>query len=737
MCDDTGTTIKVIKRDGRVDNFNTKRPMTAVMKAAESVGMKVEEQQYVANVVVGKVIEKIDKDEIPVERIQDIVVEVLMERYPVIGQAYSAYRKQRDRVRQGNSEINKQIESLFMRNNPEIMNENANKDATVISTVRDYIAGIVSKNIALNQILPYDVADAHIRGLIHMHDLDYSPLGSYFNCCLIDLKGMLESGFTMGAAHITEPQSITTAGTIATQIVAQVASNIYGGNTIGDIDIVLAKYVDKSFDKHFHSAYEEFGDGHFEHIKEFTNIHDDEMLKSRYPNIWNFAMKRTVKETYDAMQCYEYQINTLNTSNGQTPFTTVGFGRGTDWAARLIQKSILEVRIAGLGEHHTTAVFPKLVFALEDGVNRNPGDPNYDIKQLALKCASLRMYPDVLNVEDNIKVTGDFKFPMGCRSYLSSWKNEEGEFVTHGRFNCGVVTVNLPRVALDCGGDIGAFWALLKERVELARRGLNVRLARLKRVQAKEAPILYMHGALGIRLQPDDYIYPHFIGNGRATISLGYIGIHETVKHLFGCEVTESEEATVFSHEVLQFLHDSCEQWKKETGLSFGVYGTPSESLCDRFCRLDKNEHGIVEGVTDHEYYTNSYHVDVRHQISPFEKLDFEQQYLQFTSGGNICYTEFPVMIHNLKALETVWDYTHKIGVQYYGTNTPIDKCFECGYNGEFTATDKGFECPKCGNHDSTKCNVTRRVCGYLGSPDARPFNHGKQTETINRVKHM
>ncbi|WCE31255.1 anaerobic ribonucleoside-triphosphate reductase [Vibrio sp. SCSIO 43137] len=594
--------------------------------------------------------------------------------------------------------------------NKELMHSNANKASERIPTQRDMVAGEVSKHLALTQILPKNISEAHRSGDIHYHDLDYAPLFAMFNCMLIDVKGMLERGFSMGGAEIETPKSISTATAITAQIIAQVASHIYGGNTVNRIDEVLAPYVRKSYDKHLQTG--------MVWLK-------DERKASVY------ATKMTEKETYDAFQALEYEINTLHTANGQTPFTTLGFGLGTSWEARLIQESILRVRLAGLGKRKRTAVFPKLVFVVKEGVNRRAGDCNYDIKKLALTCASQRMYPDILNYEKVVEVTGGFKTPMGCRSFLSEVASGEID----GRNNMGVVSLNLPRIALEAEGNAYKFWQLLDDRAALAKEALMTRIKRLEGIKAKVAPILYVEGACGVRLNPEDEVLD-IMRNGRATISLGYIGIEETVKALFpDSDIASSELLQVFAKKIVQVLREHCDNWKKETGFGFGLYSTPSESLCDRFCRLDRERFGIVKGVTDHGYYTNSFHLDVRMKVSPKEKVHFEMDYPTWANGGFISYVEFPNMKNNLKGLEHVWDYTYS-RLPYFGTNTPVDYCGECDHSGEALATPKGFQCPKCGNTNPKTLSVTRRVCGYLGSPNNRPYIEGKQTEVINRVKH-
>ncbi|MBL5826622.1 anaerobic ribonucleoside-triphosphate reductase [Serratia fonticola] len=702
----------VIKRDGCQVSFDEMLIKQAIERAA--LAAEVVDADYCATVARLVAQQMENRPRVDIHEIQQAVENQLMSGpYKQLARTYIEYRHDRDVSRELRGRLNQEIRGLVEQSNVALLNENANKDSKVIPTQRDLLAGIVAKHYAKQHILPRDVVLAHERGEIHYHDLDYSPFFPMFNCMLIDLKGMLTNGFKMGNAEIEPPKSISTATAVTAQIIAQVASHIYGGTTINRIDEILAPFVTESFHKHQQVA-----------------------QQWQIPDVAGYAMTRTEKECYDAFQSLEYEVNTLHTANGQTPFVTFGFGLGTSWESRMIQQSILKNRIAGLGKNRKTAVFPKLVFAIRDGLNHKFGDANYDIKQLALECASKRMYPDILNYDQVVKVTGSFKTPMGCRSFLGTYE-ENGEQIHDGRNNIGVISLNLPRIALEAQGNEDRFWQLLDERLLLAKKALMTRIARLEGIKARVAPILYMEGACGVRLKADDNIAEIF-KNGRASISLGYIGVHETINALFGSEkhVYDDEQLRAKAIAIVERLKNATESWKEETGYGFSLYSTPSENLCDRFCRLDTSEFGVVAGVTDKGYYTNSFHLDVEKKVNPYDKLDFEAPYPPLANGGFICYGEYPNLQHNLKALEDVWDYSYT-RVPYYGTNTPIDECYECGYTGEFSCTSKGFTCPKCGNHDSAKVSVTRRVCGYLGSPDARPFNAGKQEEVKRRVKHL
>ena len=591
------------------------------------------------------------------------------------------------------------------------MHENANKDSNVFNTQRDLTAGTVGKTLGL-RLMPEHVAKAHLRGDIHYHDLDYTPWSPMTNCCLIDFREMLTNGFKIGNAEVESPHSIQTATAQMSQIIANVASSQYGGCSADRVDEVLEPFAMRNYEKHLDES------------RDYIENPEKQV---------EFAKKRTKKDIYDAMQALEYEINTLFSSQGQTPFTTLGFGLGTSWISREIQKSILRIRIAGLGREKRTAIFPKLVFTLKKGLNLKPGDPNYDIKQLAVECATKRMYPDVLMYDKIVELTGSFKAPMGCRSFLQGWKDNEGNEVNSGRMNLGVVTMNLPRIALESNGDMDLFWEIFNERLDVCHTALKFKVKRVLDAIPENAPILYQYGAFGKRLKPGEDVNELF-KNERATVSLGYIGLYEVGTVFYGPNWEHNKEAHDFTLSIVKKLHDACAEWSAQSGYHY--YSTPSESLTDRFCRLDTEKFGKIKDITDKEYYTNSFHYDVRKHPTPFEKLSFEMDYPKYASGGFIHYCEYPNLRQNPKALEAVWNWAYdKVG--YLGTNTPIDHCYKCGFQGEFKATERGFECPTCGNHDPKTCDCVKRTCGYLGNPLQRPMVHGRHVEISSRVKNM
>lgn len=709
--------MKVIKRDGRHVDFDEQKINEALIKAEKKIHgslspLTYEKIQMIADLVVQEIKSRFAEN-VKIYEIQNIVEHILLEKNEYeLAEEYINYRTKRDFARSKATDINFSIEKLINKDQT-VVNENANKDSNVFNTQRDLTAGIVGKSIGL-KMLPPHIANAHQKGDIHYHDLDYHPYTPMTNCCLIDFKGMLNNGFKIGNAEVESPKSIQTATAQISQIIANVASSQYGGCSADRTDELLAPFAELNYKKHLKDA-EEW-------------IDSPERQKE-------YAKAKTKKDIFDAMQSLEYEINTLFTSNGQTPFTSLGFGLGKNWFEREIQKAILQIRINGLGSEKRTAIFPKLIFTLKKGVNLNPEDPNYDIKQLALECATKRMYPDILNYDKIVELTGSFKVPMGCRSFLQGWKDENGQEVNVGRMNLGVVTLNLPRIAIESKGDQNKFWQLLSDRLEIMKDALLYRVERCKEAIPANAPILYMYGAFGKRLSRTDSVNELF-KNRRATVSLGYIGLYEVASAFFGGEWETNPEAKAFTLDIVKELKANADAWGDEYGYHFSVYSTPSESLTDRFCRLDTEKFGIIENITDKEYYTNSFHYDVRKNPTPFEKLEFEKDYPKYCSGGFIHYCEYPMLQQNPKALEAVWDFAYdKIG--YLGTNTPIDHCYQCGFEGDFKPTERGFECPECGNHDPKTCDVVKRTCGYLGNPQARPMVHGRHKEISSRVKHM
>ena len=759
------STVLVEKRDGRVVDFDPINIISAVKSAFGDLNKEVgpEEDAMIrgfANQVEGEIKERY-AGPAKIEDIQNLVEHALIDAHLYdVARAYTNYRLDKDIQRAKATDVNEAV-ARFINHDPTLIHENANKDSNVYSTQRDLLAGAVSKAAAFN-MLPPAVSNAHMKGDIHFHDADYSPFTAQSNCSLPNFWDMLANGFTLGNAPMASPKSIAIAATQITQIMKDVASSQYGGQTANRADEHLAQYAKKDYEKFLEEARETIPDGmpvefarrqvesakknepaklHFgsrEPLPMDTPFHTDVDELEQEREI--LAKIRTRKAIYDAMQTMEYQINSNRVSNGQTPFVTVGFGLGTDWFSREVQRAILLNRIRGLGKEHHTAIFPKLVFTVKHGVNADPGDPNYDLKQLALESATKRMYPDVVFYENIVKITGSFKAPMGCRSFLQGWINPEtGKDEEDGRMNLGVVTVNVPRIAIESHGDKARFWKLFEERMEVAHQALQFRIMRCKEATPVNAPTLFRFGAFG-RLGANDNVDQLF-KNERATVSLGYIGLAETTAVFYGKNWIRDHgwdpEGKEFALSIVKRMNELCKQWSKAEGYHYSVYSTPAESLTDRFNRMDREKFGRIEGVTDHDFYTNSFHYPVWLQPTPMEKLSYEKDFPYYASGGFINYCEYPCLQDNPKALEAVWDYAYNIGIGYLGTNTPIDHCFVCGFEGDFAPTEEGFKCPECGNSDPDKCNVTKRTCGYLGNPVQRPMVHGRHEEIAHRVKHM
>lgn len=584
------------------------------------------------------------------------------------------------------SEIGKLINK-----DPSVVNENANKDSNVFNTMRDLTAGSVAKAVS-SKVWPDELWKAHVNGDIHLHDSDFFPYLPMTNCSLTNYEDMLHNGFELNGTKMTEASTIGVATTHITMIVQSVAGLQYGGQTINNIDTLLGTFAKKNYDKHK------------KQLSKYI-LNEDELDKE--------AFELTKDDIYKAMESLEYNINSLVSSSGQTPFLSVGFGLGTGRFEREIQKAILQVRIEGLDSENgkKTAIFPKLLFMLKEGTNLKQSDPNYDIKQLAMECTAKRIYPDYLNFDELVKITGNAKSPMGCRSFLQKYVDKNGVEINDGRGNIGVQTVNLPRIALESEGDFDKFWDVLDERLELIHKSAQFRIQYLKdNLSAKNAPTLYKNGAL-VRLQDDDDVYEETFGNKRGTISIGYIGLHEVATIMYGKDWQENKDAKEFTVDILKHMKRLADKWGNEEGIHYSNYGTPSESLTSKFCRLDREKFGDIDGITDKEYYTNSFHYTTEKEISPFDKIDFESEYLELSSGGFITYVEAPSLKNNIQAMESIIDYGYnKVG--YLGINSPIDKCFECGFEGDFKSTEHGFECPSCGNRNSDTSQVVKRLCG-------------------------
>lgn len=629
--------------------------------------------------------------------------------------------------------------------------ENANKDARLFSTFRDLEAGEVSRYYALQQ-LPERVSGAHVSGDIHFHDLDYTVPGGMFNCMLVDLPFILSrEDFPIGNTRVNRVRSVETATDLIPQIAAQVSVGQYGGQTYSKLDEVLEPYVMYTYRRELARALEnatrvaaEMGVAGVEPLDKSVALlvasgERDRVAAGVGEKIWDMsvaeAKKRTESIVYDSMEGVEYALNTVQ-GNGQTPFVTISFGLSTSWAGRVIQKAILKVRINGYGAQSKTPVFPKLVYMLKEGVNMRPGDPNYDVKRLALYCASKRIYPDFQSVDNTVRDLGFNPTSMGCRSFLSYYENPEtGEPVEYGRFNVGVVTLNLPRIAMQTE-NTSDFMRLLDARAGIVREALDWRFDQVREATASQSPIHYVTGAAGVAMSPSDKV-GDLVEGGYATASMGYIGVYEAVARFYGGDWYSNREAVEFSVNIVRRLDELARSWKAESGRGYGVYGTPSESLCDRFARLDTRLFGEVEDITAKGYYQNSFHVDVRKNMSPFEKWRVEAQYLPYTTGGAIDYVETETLLKNPDALESIVDAAVAAGIRYFGVNQPVSQCFECDYSGEFAADVRGFYCPDCGERDEEKISVVRRVCGYLGSFADRPVVEGKRKEIVARVKHL
>ena len=708
--------MKVIKRDGRAVDYNREKIEIAIAKANEEVKPKERVTKEEIKEIT-KYIEELDKKRILVEDIQDIIEEQLMDRKKFeLAKKYMIYRYTRALVRKQNT-TDESILGLIKNQNKELLEENSNKNAVLASTQRDYIAGEVSKDLTKRILLPEKITKAHEEGTLHFHDMDYF-LQPIFNCCLINIGDMLDNGTVMNGKMIESPRSFQVACTVMTQVIAAVASNQYGGQSV-DISH-LGKYVRKSYEKFKKEIEKEFGD-------ELS----EEMIEK-------LANQRLRKEVSAGVQTIQYQINTLMTTNGQSPFVTLFLNLKKDdpyiKENAMVIEEIIKQRYEGIKNEkgvYVTPAFPKLIYVLDEHNCLKGGEYDY-LTKLAVKCSAKRLYPDYISAKKmRENYEGNVFSPMGCRSFLSPWKDENGEYKFEGRFNQGVVSINLPQIGIIADGDEEKFWKLFDERLELCYEALMCRHYSLLGTLSNTSPIHWRYGAIA-RMEPGEKI-DKLLKDGYSTISLGYIGIYEVTKLMKGVSHT-TPEGHDFALRVMKHLRETTDRWKQETGIGFGLYGTPAESLCYRFARIDKEKFGEIKDITDKGYYTNSYHVDVREKIDAFEKLSFESEFQQISSGGAISYIEIPNMRHNLKALEVVVKFIY-VNIQYAEFNSKSDYCHVCGFDGEIIINDNmEWECPNCGNKDKNKMNVTRRTCGYLGE---NFWNEGKTKEIKSRVLHL
>ncbi len=708
--------MKVVKRDGHIVDFDRSKIVVAIQKA----NAEVEPEEKVCDAKIEEIVQGIEnkkRKRILVEDIQDIIEQELMEdgKY-ILAKTYIIYRYTRELVRKANT-TDDSILSLIKNSNKDVMEENSNKNATVASTQRDLIAGEVSKDLTRRVLLPEKISKAHDDGVLHFHDADYF-LQPIFNCCLINIGDMLDNGTVMNGKLIESPKSFQVACTVTTQIIASVASSQYGGQSVDMIH--LGKYLRKSYEK-YKKIFED----------NFAGKVDDTTLEA-------MIQERLEDELKSGVQTMQYQINTLMTTNGQSPFVTLFLHLDPDDEyieenARIIME-VLRQRLEGIKNEvgvYVTPAFPKLVYVLDECNNLSGGKYDY-ITEMAVKCSAKRMYPDYISAKKmRENYEGNVFSPMGCRSFLSPWKDADGNYKFEGRFNQGVVSLNLPQMGIIAHGDEDVFWKIFDERLQLCYEALMCRHNALMGVTSDVSPIHWQYGAIA-RLGKGEKI-DKYLMNGYSTISLGYIGLYELTKLMTG-ESHTTEKGFDFAMRVMKRLRAACEQWKADTGLGFGLYGTPAESLCYRFARIDKARFGTIPDVTDKGYYTNSYHVDVREDIDAFSKFKFEAQFQPISSGGCISYVEVPNMSNNLDALAELVRFIYD-NIQYAEFNTKSDYCHVCGFDGEIQVNDDNeWECPQCHNKNHAKMTVTRRTCGYLGE---NFWNVGKTKEIKSRVLHL
>ena len=719
--------MKIIKRNGAEEDFDNNKIVVAVAKANTAAGknkLSLEQIKDIADYVEYKCV-KLNRA-VSVEEIQDMVENQIMSTGAFeLAKDYVRYRYQRSLIRKANTTDNR-ILSLIECNNEDVKQENSNKNPTVNSVQRDYMAGEVSKDLTKRMLLPQDIVEADKEGIIHFHDSDYFAQHMH-NCDLVNLEDMLQNGTVISETRIEKPHSFSTACNIATQIIAQVASNQYGGQSISLAH--LAPFVDVSRKKIYAEVQEE--------VKTFGCMPSEEAIHEVVEN-------RLRKEVTKGVQTIQYQVITLMTTNGQAPFLTVFMylneaknEREKKDLAMIIEET-LKQRYQGVKNESgvwITPAFPKLIYVLEED-NVNEGTEYYYLTEMAAKCTAKRLVPDYISEKKMMELKEGNCFPvMGCRSALSPWKDENGNYKFYGRFNQGVVTINLVDVALSSGGDMKAFWKIFDERLDLCYRALMCRHNRLRGTLSDAAPILWQNGALA-RLKKGETI-DRLLYGGYSTISLGYAGLYECVKYMTGKSHTD-QAATPFALEVMEYMNKACNRWKDETNIGFSIYGSPIESTTYKFAKCLQKRFGIIEGVTDRSYITNSYHVNVSEEIDAFSKLKFESQFQALTTGGAISYVEVPNMQNNIPAVLGIIRYIYD-NIMYAELNTKSDFCQECGFDGEIQiVTDESgklvWECPKCGNRDENKLNVARRTCGYIGT---QFWNQGKTQEIKERVLHL
>lgn len=707
--------MKVIKRDGSTVEFDKIKIRDAVTKA-----MKNGSGIYLPDIakLIASDAEKHFRNQegtATIYKIETYVYDRLVHYGQTItAKAYEGYRAVQSYKRNTNT-TDESVLSLINKTNEDVMNENSNKNSVIAATQRDLIAGEISKDIARRRLVPAHIIQAHDEGVLHWHDLDYA-IQSIFNCCLINIEDMLGNGTVINDKLVETPKSFGTACTVVTQIIAQVASNQYGGQSITIKH--LAKYLRVTYDKYY---------------KFYLDKYNDESLAK------DLANDIKLKDLKDGVQTIRYQLSTLQTTNGQAPFCTIYLeieeGHEYEEEMALICEEMIRQRIQGMKNKKGQEIgeaFPKLVYLLDEHNCLEGGKYDY-ITKLAAQCTAKRLVPDYQSAKIMRRNYENNTFPpMGCRSHLSPWKDSNGNYKWYGRFNQGVVSLNLPQIGIIADKDMDLFWDMLEQRLELCKEALMERHKLLFNTTSDISPIHWQHGAIA-RLEKGQSIN-HLLKDGYSTLSLGYVGIYEMVQAMLGVSHT-TKEGEKFALEVMNKLKDTCEKWKKETGLGFGLYGTPAESLIYRFCKLDTAKYGKIPNVTDKLYYTNSYHVHVCEEIDAFSKLKFESQFHNISLGGCISYVEVPDMSKNLEAVEDIINYIYH-NIQYAEINTKPDVCYSCGFTGEIQLDKESLEwyCPSCGNKDKDNMQVMRRTCGYIGT---NFWNKGRTSEIGDRVLHL